>query len=717
MAAWLELWAAWGLRLVLLLVAAVLAGGVVALGLRWRGSIWRIDTAARRRRRWEAWLGAILLAALAGALVGWVLPWLGVVDPPPGAWRVTAPLAVALAVFLGGWWQVRCLATRITLGEALLDESGVAPPALPPDVPPAQGRRIVILCDGTGNRPPDPADPAASNIWKIRQALVEDETQTVWYDPGVGTGTSRPARALAAFERWSGRIGVPGVSWIGSLGGRLSVAFEGMTGTGIGENILDGYREVVRQYRPGDRIYILGFSRGAYTARCIAGVIARCGMLKAGNLRYAPAVVDLYRARRGLSERVPIRPDFLHLLDDPAHPGSAEHRHPHVPIEMLGVFDTVASLGAPLWGWWFTLRGFRNLSLSTNPVPNCRHVYHALAMDERRATFFPTLFWRPPKGARGWNETLLQLWFRGAHADIGGGYPETGISDITLGWMLGHARDRALSVKDEALAALRPDPLARLHDETTRQPFWQVMGTWPRWARLDAGPPSDASGIAVHESVFARAATVAAAAGRCELLDLAPGARMDFVTEAHRQWDRTGLVVRGRGSPDAWYRLTYRGGRWRDRDGPPCGPDGEAEVETWRNLRWWFRGRRRLPRVRWMTLCATVAGPRRWKLRELPLRLALRYLFRRGPWLLLSEVAPLGENLAAPGATLLLRSDRADGMLHLFANDLWQTARNNSGALDLSIERLAGDPGGAEPLWHLPGRGGWSRYEGGARPG
>lgn len=707
MVAWIGVLTAFGLCLALLLGVAVLAGAMVALALRRRGPIWHVDAAARRRRRREGWVFAVGLAAVIGPAVGWVLPW----PDPPGIGRAAAMMAGALAILLGGAWQMRCLAARIRLGEALLDETGAPPVAMPLQPPPTPGRRIVILCDGTGNRPPDPDDPTASNIWKIRQALAEDETQTVWYDPGVGTGTSRPARALAAFERWSKRIGLPGVSWVGSFGGRLSVAFEGMTGTGIGENILDGYREIVRQYRPGDRIYILGFSRGAYTARCLAGVVARCGVLKAGNARYAPAVVDLYRARRGLAERVPIRPQLVHRFAD------AAQGHPHVPIEMLGVFDTVASLGAPLWGWWFTIRGFRNLALSTNPVPNCRHVYHALAMDERRATFFPTLFWRPPEAARGWNETLLQSWFRGAHADIGGGYAETGISDITLGWMLGHARDRGLSLKPGTLAALKPDPLARLHDETTRQPFWQLMGTWPRWARLDAGPPSASSGIEVHGSVFARAAAVAAT-GRLDLHDLDPGAAEDFVTEAHRQWDRTGLVIRGAGSPDAWYRLTYRGGCWRDKDGPPCGPAGEAATEGWRDPRWWFRGRRRVPGAGWMTLCATIAGPQRWKLRELPLRLALRFLFRRGPRLLLAQVAPLGESLTAPGASVLLRSDRwSDGMLYVFANDLWQTVGNNSGAIDLTIERLAGDPGGAEPLWHLPRRGGWQRYDGGARPG
>lgn len=712
-----------GLRLAALAGAAWLARGLLALHLRWRGSIWHLDRSARRRRLWEARGVALLLTVGLGLLAGWAVTWPDttslpawlrdmVAGLPDGTGQALGVLVVGTGLFLAE----RELSTRITLGEALIAEADTPAAPMPARAPPAAGRRIVILCDGTGNRPPDAADPAASNIWKMRQVLVEDETQTIWYDPGVGTGTSRVARFLAAIERWSKGIGLSQVSWLTALGGRLRMTLEGMTGTGIGENILEGYQEIVRQYRPGDRIHIFGFSRGAYTARCIAGVIARCGMLKAGYLRYAPAVVDLYRARRGLQERVAIHPEFLHLLPDPEHPGEATLRHAHVPIEMLGVFDTVAALGAPLWGWWFTLRGFRNLPLSTNPVPNCRHVYHALAMDERRATFFPTLFWRPPGTARGWNEVLLQLWFRGAHADVGGGYPETGISDITLGWMLGHAQAHGLALKPGALAALQPDPLARLHDETSRQPSWLLMGTWPRWARLDPGAPSGNSGIGVHESVFARSARVAAVAGRLDIHDLGPGEAVDFVTEAHRQWDRTGLVIRGREAPDAWYRLTWLGGVWRDKDGAPCGPAGEVAAEKRVDLRRFWRWRRRMPAVPWMTLCATVAGPQRWRLRELPLFVALRYLFYRDPERLRWQVAPIGGSLAAPGATLLLRSERPDGMLYLFANDLWQTVGNNSGALEFRLERLTGDPGGEEALWLLPGRGSWQYHTGGSRP-
>ncbi|WP_419900261.1 DUF2235 domain-containing protein [Roseomonas sp. USHLN139] len=568
---------------------------------------------------------------------------------------------------------------------------------LPSSPPPASGRRIVILCDGTGNRPPSADDPAATNIWKLSQALVDDETQTIWYDPGVATGTSRPARMAAALEQWTGRLWLTPLARVLGYAGRLRTAWEGLTGTGIGDNILDGYIEVVRQYRPGDRIYILGFSRGAYTARAIAGVIRTCGILKASNLRYAPAVVSLYSARGGrkgesIITGVPVGDEF------------AWHG---VPIEMLGVFDPVASLGAPLWGWWFKPRGYESRALNTSPMPNCIHVYHALAMDERRATFFPTLFWKEGGTRSGWTRTLEQVWFRGVHSDIGGGYLETGLSDITLGWMVERAVRHDLAVKPGSLEALCPNPMARLHDETAHRPSWSWIGTWPRWAMVLDELPSTGAGISVHESLFERARQVHAETGRHDLYGLQPGETVTFRAEAQRQWDRTGLIIHGGREQPIYYRLRWVGGGWRDASCPPCGPSGSEDSGLVSDLRRWARWRRRVRNAPWMTLCATIAGPRRWRLRELPLREAFAYLFVRDPEPLLEQVAPIGQRVITKGDSVLIRSERPVGMLYLFANDIWQTYLNNSGELELELTRLDRGPDPGEATWVLPVAGPW----------
>ena len=675
-------------------ILVVLAGAWLAVQgldiiLRRRGAVWHVPPAARARRVVEARCLAVVLALAVGGLVGQFGRLLGL--------DVGTAAAVCAAIALFATWRAaEGFRRTVAMGEALLggNASEGSPPPLPAAPPVARGRRIVILCDGTGNRPPDADALAATNVWKIGQALVNDETQTIWYDPGVATGSSRPARAAAALERWAGQLWLAPLARVLGLAGRLRTVWEGFTGTGIGENILDGYKEIARQYRPGDRIYLIGFSRGAYTARAIAGAICTCGLLKPSYLPYAPALIALYCARRGRGTGVPIQPEFVWRA---------------VPIEMLGVFDTVASLSAPLWGWWFNPRGVRNRGLNTSPMPNCRHVYHALAMDERRATFFPTLFWHPGATRSGWTATLEQVWFRGAHADIGGGYAQNGLSDITLGWMLERAVRHGLSLRPEVMAALAPDPMARLHDETARRPSWSWLGTWPRWAMVIPGAPSTGAGISVHESVFVRARRLLAETGRHDLHDLAPGEVVRFRAEAQRQWDRTGLVLRGGSACPTYYRLRWIGGVWRDAACPPCGPAGNLDGERPGDPRWRARWRRRVRDAAWMTLCATIAGPRRWPLREMPLKFGFAYLFKRDPRPLLNQVAPIGRCLERPGDSLLIRSERPAGMLYLFANDLWQTYANNAGELEMELTRLEGHPGSEEPLWLLPKTGPWQQ--------
>src|SRR3546814_6633974 len=192
---------------------------------------------------------------------------------------------------------------------------------------------------------------------------------------------------------------------------------------------------------PCDRIDVWGFSLRAFTARCIAGVISRGGLLRAENIRYAPQVTQLYRMRSDPGDELRLRRDMMHQ---------------DVRIEFLGVFDTVASLGVPLWGWWFRVFPiWRNIPFATDPAAACRFVYHALAMDERRSQFFPTLFEHPKAETA---TALRQVWFRGAHGDIGGGYAGTGLSDIALGWMMDAMERHGPSFHEGARADLRPDP-------------------------------------------------------------------------------------------------------------------------------------------------------------------------------------------------------------------------------------------------------------------
>lgn len=553
------------------------------------------------------------------------------------------------------------------------------------------GRRIVILCDGTSNRPDEQEDgeDTPTNIWKLFRALVSDEVQTTWYQAGVGSDSSSTSAQVRQTQATLSFFGANTASQVAANFRRLVKVVEGAFGTGISETILNGYAEIVRQYRPGDRIYLVGFSRGAYAARCIAGVISHCGLLRAENIRYAPQMVQIYRTRPDPKRDAHVQPGLLHR--DPA-------------IEFVGVFDTVASLGVPLWGWWFRVFPiWRNKSMTTDPVRACRHVYHALAMDERRSEFLPALY-MPPDTPRPDDklETLEQVWFRGAHADIGGGYARTDLSDITLGWMMAAMARHGLRFREDARAKLRPDALGRLHDELVRKPSWTLLGSWPRWHPVP-GAGLDATRTKLHQSVLDRTVAVQAQAGRPDLLRLQPGEHFVFTADAPRTWDRTGIVIESGGA----YRLTYLGDVWRDASSPPCGPAGQRAQGALDLRRWWTFGRR-LPRAAWMRLIITVAHPRQWPLQEKGLRELVPLLLRNDPVELTRQLAAVGGDLAVPGDAVLLHNLASAGLLHLFANDWWQTASNNSGGVRMRIERLEELAPGLR-TWTLLADGSWFR--------
>ena len=633
---------------------------------------------------WRKWPVVACLVVLVGI---WVL-WSG--QSRWGYWHLgllpfidafgLMLLAAALSV-CGAWIVLNDTGGKVQRARQIVEQApdglpcfevGERPLGQQPETAPT-GRRIVIFCDGTSNRPDQTSDgmPAPTNVCRLYQDLAVDESQVGWYDPGVATETSSQAATATRLGRIADLVGYAPAHKVVGWYIKFRTIIEAAFGVGITENIVQAYTEIVRQYRAGDHIYLVGFSRGAYTVRCVAGVIKRCGLLRAENIRYAGDVVRLYRTRSNPLCDVPIRPALCHA---------------QIPaIEFVGLFDTVGSLGVPMWGWWFNARlFFRNKSLSTDPAPICLHVYHALAMDERRAQFFPTPFTESSPAAHPWTKTLTQLWFRGAHCDVGGGYAETGLSDIALEWMLTACERHGLVFKGRIRATVAPDPLARLHDELTRQPAWRLLGSWPRWHPVWSE---------LHPSVVTRA-TAIHDLGRHDLqkIGITP---VPFTVEGQREWDRTGLIVEGDG---ALYRLTWRDGNWRDENYEPCGPSGQLATGIWRRL---FQFRRRLPQENYMTLCLSVAHPRAWRLRERRIRRLLRYLFVRDPKEMREQVAPVGLTLAQQGASVLVRNNGPAGILYAFANDLWMTAANNSGALNLTIELVLGEAPPETPLWTL----------------
>jgi uncharacterized protein (DUF2235 family) len=609
--------------------------------------------------------------------------WLATTLPKPlfNAGYVVIIVCIILAVVSGvvaGFSEVRGAIGAARRRRFLFDPGSASPqpPIQNVDIPmqTGPGRRIVILCDGTSNRPDNhpEGESIATNIWKLSGFLRDDDTQTVWYEAGVGSDSSSTAAMAKRTQYFLATTGVAQGTKIFAGVGMLIKLIESGFGVGISETIVNGYRAIVRLYRPGDRIYLIGFSRGAFAARCIAGVISRCGLLRAEYERFAPDVVQIYRTRLDPDKEEPLRLDMAY----PAIGSTLEPKAKHaVAIDFVGVFDTVASLGFPLWGWWFRASPvWRNLAFSTDPAKVCRNIYHALAMDERRAQFIPTLYTMPTSGPRP--TVLEQVWFRGAHADIGGGYPRHDASDIPLHWMMDAMSRHGLQFKLGTRTSIA-NPVATLHDELVREPTWNFFGSWPRWHPVpddvEAGQTSK-----LHSSVIERAAIIESRTGRPDLLAI--GKREEFVVSASSSWLRTGLII----ERNRYYRVTYLGGLTRDAEKSPSGPGGQKAGAL--DLRGFPQFKPRVPKGKWMLLGAVIAHPRIWTPEEKSLKEGLTYLFFRTPQPLLDQIATIGYDLANPNDSVFIKSTAPSGLLYFFVNDLWQTAGDNSGGPRLSIE-------------------------------
>ena len=249
-------------------------------------------------------------------------------------------------------------------------------------------KNIVVCCDGTSNEYGD----CKTNVLKLFSVLPKgDPDQVTFYDPGVGT-FSAPA-ALTKTTRAVTRV--------------FGLAF----GYGITKNIGDAYRFLMDTYEPGDRVYLFGFSRGAYTARAVAAMIHKCGLLEPGNHNLLPYALKLFKYERTPRVYAGFKRTFSRRCD----------------VHFLGVWDTVSSVG------WV----YDPLTLQftmTNPI--VRTVRHAIAIDERRCFYRQNLWGKPGRG-----QDVKQVWFAGAHCNVGGGYEETasGPSQISLEWMIDEA--------------------------------------------------------------------------------------------------------------------------------------------------------------------------------------------------------------------------------------------------------------------------------------
>lgn len=289
------------------------------------------------------------------------------------------------------------------------------------------GRNLIVCTDGTWNTPDqvDRGRVVPSNVVKIARAASAESDhngqvreQLLYYDLGVGTG--------GTFDKFIG----------------------GMTGKGLARNVMQAYAAIARHYRPGDRLYLFGFSRGAYTARSLSGMIGLCG------------IPDISRLSPQEVEEVMKDADEIYRLDpqkkksereNRANEFAEEYRHSNGGIQkeiwFIGAWDTVGALGVPLKvATLFILKKYKFHDPALGD--HIKNAFHALAIDERRGPFKPTL-WSAGNLQNG--QTVEQLWFPGVHTNIGGGYVDSGISDRALLWMCLKARDCGMGFRKQYL--------------------------------------------------------------------------------------------------------------------------------------------------------------------------------------------------------------------------------------------------------------------------
>jgi uncharacterized protein (DUF2235 family) len=304
-----------------------------------------------------------------------------------------------------------------------------------------QHKRIVICADGTWNRTDAKAsvgESDATNVWLTYQLVkphASDGTpQLAYYHPGVGTG------------------------------GFLDRIVGGAFGVGLGMNIRQCYRFLVDHYHPGDYVYLFGFSRGAYTVRSLAGLMRNCGVIDPEKL---PLGMDVDAAVNEAFALYRKRGDATSPTAQTSVDFRVTHSHPDFRITCIGVWDTVGSLGIPvgLVGRLTShLVGFHDVTLSG--WVDC--AYHAVAVDERRRPFVPTLWLQQPD-AREHGQRIEQRWFTGVHSDVGGGYKwaERGLATRTLRWMIDRVTTSCKLELDRSVLDTAPSSDSALHESLT----------------------------------------------------------------------------------------------------------------------------------------------------------------------------------------------------------------------------------------------------------
>jgi len=329
-------------------------------------------------------------------------------------------------------------------------------------------KKIIVCCDGTGNefmaKAPLPTDTDGnSNVVKLYTALDLSPTQIAYYHPGVGTMGDPSKTGIA---RWWSKV--------------KGLAF----GWGFQDNVLDAYRYLMQHYNAGDEVYIFGFSRGAYTARALAGFLHGYGLLCRGNEGHILYAWNLYTAKLK-KQRKQDDPEQT-LVTDFAFRDTFSHAD--FMMHFVGLWDTVSSVG------WVTTP-LRLLHLAQNPsIITGRH---AVSIDERRCFYHDNLWGKPvkiqvppilkntPRGDElNRDQDLVQVWFPGVHSDVGGSYGQlsSGLANGSLEWMMDQAEAAGALFKPQRQEAVLGEPV--VNDPQGRTSVIQLLYPKPTCSKI-----------------------------------------------------------------------------------------------------------------------------------------------------------------------------------------------------------------------------------------
>lgn len=334
------------------------------------------------------------------------------------------------------------------------------------------GRNLVLFFDGTGNILGNSSD---TNVVRLMRSLNKRRPyekaleQLAYYDPGVGTTNEFPPAGLGAKYRgfWQQLKGLA-------------------LGHGAFDNVSEGYEFLCREYRPGDRIWLFGFSRGAFTARAVGGMVNMYGLVYPSGLPMVRTLVRTYFAESNEGRDNFARDVIKHFSLD---------RTPL--LHFTGVWDTVETIG---------LTGGVTITNSTEFEHKLFvHIRHALAIHETREKYKPREYTAPAfTEEEQAYRSFKQCWFRGVHSDIGGSYAQDGLSNITLNWMMEEARRCGLEFSASPPAPERAHE--RMHDQVLDSPYWVLTGLNSR-NRSKENAPIHLSALPVEDATPAKRST------------------------------------------------------------------------------------------------------------------------------------------------------------------------------------------------------------------